>query len=71
MTILMNGPIDVNQRFGSSGEVAEDDKVKITIRGVKKKDEILIRVVNPPELLDNKVIYKKLRTKLLKSLAFL
>ena len=56
----MNGPIDVNQRFGSYGGVAEDDRAKVTIRGVKKKDEVLIRVVNPPELLDNKVIFREL-----------
>ena len=58
MKILMNGPIYVNQRFGSSRGVAEDDRVKVIIIGGKKKDEVLIRVVNPPELLDNKVIFR-------------
>ena len=32
--IFLNGPIDVNQRFGSNGGVAENDRVNVTIRGV-------------------------------------
>ena len=47
MKILMNGPIDENKRFGHCGGVAEDDTIKVTIRGIKKKDEFLVRVVTP------------------------
>ena len=60
MKILMNGPIDVNKRFGHCGGVAEDDSVKVTIRGIKKKDEVLVRVVNPPEMLDNRTIFSEI-----------
>ena len=60
MKIRMNGPIDVNKRFGHYGGVAEDDTVKITIRGIKKQDEVLVRVVNPPELLDNRAIFTEI-----------
>ena len=60
MKIRMNGPIDVNKRFGHYGGVAEDDTVKITIRGIKKQDEVLVRVVNPPELLDNRAIFSEI-----------
>ena len=57
MKIFMNGPIDVNKRFSHCGGVIEDDSVKVTIRGIKKKDEVLVRVVNPPEMLDNRTIF--------------
>ena len=60
MKIFMNGPIDVNKRFGHCGGVIEDDSVKVTIRGIKKKDEVLVRVVNPPETLDNRTIFSEI-----------
>ena len=60
MKINMTGPIDVNQRFGHLGGVAEDDTIKVTIRGIKKKDEVLIRVVSPPEMLNNRTIFSEI-----------
>ena len=60
MKILMLGTIDVNKRFGHCSGVAEDDTVKVTIRGIKKKDEVLVRVVNPPEMLDSREIYSEM-----------
>ena len=50
MKIKMKERIDVNQRFVKTGGKAEDDHVKVQIRGIKVEESSkVVRIISPSE----------------------
>ena len=56
----MKNPIEVNLYYGVNNCIAEDDSVKVEIRGMKQMNDGVIRILNLPEKLDNVAIYYEL-----------
>ena len=51
----------MNLHFSFNNGTAEDDNVKVKIRGMKQKNEVAVRILKPPEKLDNVAIYNELK----------